>query len=424
MYNKMNFKKIALCLFAVVLFCFAAAAILFYQIDVKGMNLLNGEHAKDVDGTQNSDYIIDAEEAFDVGEVNKVILEAFSSDINIIPTNDNVIKVHVYGNAVVQNEKEKPQPEIKLNNGVVYAKDNNNTSQKHKVQLFAFDFLNTHNEIVMDVYIPSDFAKELKVDSFSGIINIGDFALGDLSVKTFSGDVEAGNLSSDNKTVFESSSGRIKVKKIIANDIKVNSFSGDINIESIDSESAYFDSSSGRGTLGDINSKTFRFATFSGDIKINTLTSEDSDISSSSGIISVKGGNTGKIRFKTFSGDINGENIGSKDTDIDTSSGRVFVSGLEGKLTVQSFSGNVEAGFVRNPGDVFIKTSSGEIGLDFPSDAAFKLDAHTISGNVKCDFPIQISGSADDNTMAGIVGPGDGNIKIETFSGGIEIRMN
>lgn len=423
MYNKMNFKKIALCLFAVVLFCFAAAAILFYQIDVKGMNLLNGEHAKDVDETKNSRYIIDAEEAFDVGEVNKVILEAFSSDINIIPTDDNVIKVHVHGNAVVQNEEDKPQPEIKLNNGVVYAKDNNNTSQKHKVQLFAFDFYNARNEIVMDVYIPSDFAKELKVDSFSGIINIGDLALSDMSIKTFSGDVDAGNLSSD-KAVFESSSGRITVKKVKANDIKVNSFSGDINIESIDSESAYFDSSSGMGTLGDINSKTFRFATFSGDIKINTLTSEDSDISSSSGIISVKGGNTDKIKFKTFSGDINGENIGSKDTNIDTSSGSVFVSGLEGRLTVQSFSGNVEAGFARNPGNIFIKTSSGEIGLDLPSEASFKLDAHCTSGNIKCDFPIHISGSADDNTIAGVVGSGDGSIKIETFSGGIGIGMN
>ena len=409
MFNKLNNKKVALWLFVAALFCFAIAAVLLYQIDVKGMSRVDSE------------FTIDEEETFGDGEVNKVILNTFSSNINIISTNDNVIKVHVYGKAVVQNESDKPQPEIKLEKGTIYATDNKNTSQNRKVQLFTFDIGSVKSDIVMDVYLPSNFEKELNAETSSGIINFGDLALSNLSINTFSGDVKAGSLSSG-KAVFESSSGRIAVQKITADNIKVNSFSGDINFDSIKTKSAYFDSSSGKGVLGDINSETFKFVTFSGDIDVNTLISEDSDISSSSGDIHIKDGKINKMKLKTFSGSITGENTGAKDTNVDTSSGKVFVTGLAGKLTVQSFSGDAEAGFVSNPNDIFVKSSSGKVKLTLPPDASFRLDAHSSSGRIKCDFPVQMSGNGDDNSISGTVGSDEGKVNIETFSGSIDIE--
>lgn len=408
MFSKLNNKKIALWLMVISLSCFAIGAVLLFQIDVKGMN-------KSAD---TQEYNVNEEKSFNEADVKNIVLDTFSSDINIMSTDDNTIKVHVYGKVLVNDEKDKPQPEIKLEGNTVFATDNKNTSQHNKVQLFSFEFNGLQSEIKMDVYIPASYTKELHISTSSGNISSDDLELSDLSINTFSGDVEAGILKSL-KAVFESSSGRMTINKVIADSVKVKSFSGDFKFSSIEALTANFDTSSGKGTLGDISSKTFKYASFSGDVNIEVLKSEDSDISSSSGKIQIKSGNIEKIRYKTFSGDITGENTGAKDTFIDTSSGRVLVSGLAGKLKTETFSGDMEAVFVSNPLEVMVKTSSGKVKVELPSDASFKLNAHSSSGNPTCDFPVQITGSSDENEIIGTVGSGEGKITIDTFSGDI-----
>lgn len=114
----------------------------------------------------------------------------------------------------------------------------------------------------------------------------------------------------------------------------------------------------------------------------------------------------GKLRFETVSGDISADNRSYRELDASTVSGSIELRGMPepaARVSVESMSGDVR--------------------LYLPAVISASLRASSFSGSIRSDFgtverPDHGPGSRLDATS----GSGEGRVKIETFSGDVEIR--
>ncbi|MCW5578894.1 MAG: DUF4097 family beta strand repeat protein [Dokdonella sp.] len=126
--------------------------------------------------------------------------------------------------------------------------------------------------------------------------------------------------------------------------------------------------------------------------------------------------------------------------DLETVSGNIRARGLGGEIELQTVSGNIDAdtaayrkldaqtvsGDIRlrgTPADdavVAVESMSGDVHLGLPATVSARLRASTFSGRIRSDFG---DGAASrDKRLEVTLGSGSGQIRLETFSGDIEIR--
>jgi DUF4097 and DUF4098 domain-containing protein YvlB len=142
----------------------------------------------------------------------------------------------------------------------------------------------------------------------------------------------------------------------------------------------------------------------SGDIDLAGSASR-SHIESVSGNIRARG-LAGELKLETVSGDIDAEGAGYREITAGTVSGDINLRGSAG-------------GSVR----VEVESMSGDVHLYLPADVSARLSASSFSGRIRSDFgsvsePDHGPGSSLDAT----VGDGSGNVRLETFSGNVDIR--
>ena len=142
-------------------------------------------------------------------EINKVIIDADTSDINIYKSKDESVRVVAYGTA---------KDEVQIIEGSKYLTINKKTSKKTC-------FLNCKNEI--DVYVPEDFDRlEIKVEE--GNINVDK-----VTVKNIVANTELGNISiyKTENVDLTSNTGNIYINIIKAtNNSSIKTDVGNINI--------------------------------------------------------------------------------------------------------------------------------------------------------------------------------------------------
>jgi len=370
MLNNLGLKKISLLLTGTALACFGLAAMLFFNIDLKGFK--DNKYL----------YNINEEKSFAVETIKNININTFSSDINIIDTDDSKVKVHIYGKLYSKNRQEVNNPVIELNNEKLDIKQ----SKKEDVHIginFNIGNLFNANETKIDLFIPKSYRENIKIDSFSGDIVADPLNIKELNVNTFSAEIVLNEVTADTVSL-ETSSGDIKAKYIKANNnIKINSFSGNNNFGGLKTLDFNIENSSGEMSLGVVETEKTTISTFSGDIGAKEIEAVDADISTSAGNIRVNDVSAKKILCKTFDGDITFNKAKLKDSDIETSSGNVAIRLNE--------------------------------------NSEFDLDAGSSSGDVSCEFPITSIEKQGEHEIKGIVGKADGQIKIETFSGDISI---
>jgi DUF4097 and DUF4098 domain-containing protein YvlB len=193
----------------------------------------------------------------------------------------------------------------------------------------------------------------------------------------------------------------VKVPKTA--EMKVEVVSADVSISGVAGRSLNIDSVSGKLHL-DTGAKDIEVGSVSGNIDL--LGSGDrAHLETVSGNIHARG-LSGQARFETVSGDIDAENSGYHDVHAGTVSGDI---NLRGKPD--------------NSARVEVETMSGDVHLYLPADVSTRLRASSFSGSIRSDFgavkePDHGPGSSLDATA----GSGDGQVKIETFSGDIEVR--
>lgn len=142
----------------------------------------------------------------------------------------------------------------------------------------------------------------------------------------------------------------------------------------------------------------------------------------------------GRIVLMSVSGDIEATNIRSTEASDDFSahstSGDIDLDGVEqARLSVNTTSGKITmSGALAERGQYELKTFSGDVELNIPSDSSFRLNARTPQGEITTDFAIKSASTTPSQefpggeSLTGTVGTGDASLTIQTFSGSVRLQ--
>lgn len=241
--------------------------------------------------------------------------------------------------------------------------------------------VNVNRHIYTEIYLPAEYAGELKIGTVSGDISVTmDLLLErDLNLASTSGDINTYSQSiKANKVNAATTSGEIRLSTLETNQVNVSSTSGDIRIEKVDAPVSC--------------------ATTSGEI---TVAGGEGDRTLSS--------TSGDIRLEGLSGNVS----------ANTASGEIRVSGDRGCGSMGSTSGDVFFSVAELTGDISVNTASGEVRLEMPGNLSAKFEGNTSSGDINTFFDEDLSFSKKGNHASGTVGSGKYQIRITTTSGDI-----
>lgn len=362
-----NIKKLSLWLALIAFVCIAGAAFLFYVIDIQAYK----EYL----------YDVNQEKSFGVENVKSINIDSFKAKVNVIETDDNNVKIHIYGKIYSKDNKLK-NPVIELNDGKLIVKERNEPKIRIGINLNIGDWFG-ENKMIIDLFLPKVYKEKLMIESSSGDVIADSINLKDLDIDTFSGDIKINRITTDNAGL-ETSSGNIAVGDITNNkELKINTFSGNQSFINIKSETVYAETSSGNISLGSVDADKVEGNSFSGDIISKKIKGSVLELSTSSGNLITGEAQSGKINCKTFSGDIKFNGISFTDSNMETSSGEVILSRIK--------------------------------------NSDFAVNAESSSGKVICDIEIKDVSKESEHDIKGVVGKGSGTLKINTFSGDIKI---
>jgi hypothetical protein len=106
-----------------------------------------------------------------------------------------------------------------------------------------------------------------------------------------------------------------------------------------------------------------------------------------------------------------------------TGSGSITIGGAENDLRASSGSGSIRVDGNPAPSSHWdIHASSGGVSLTVPSDAGFRIHAHSGSGSIESDLPVSMEELSGRHEMRGRIGNGSASVELQTGSGGIHIR--
>ncbi len=363
-----NLKKLSLWLALIAVVCLAAATFLFFEIDVKAY--------------RENVYDINQEKSFSVDSVKSINVDSFQADVNVIETDDNNVKVHIYGKLHARDNDKLKNPVIELKDGKLIVKERNEAKIQIGINLDIGDWFGD-NKMKIDLFLPKTYKENLMIESSSGDVIADSINLKALDIDTFSGDIKINRVTSDT-AVLETSSGNIAVGNIINNgELKINTFSGDQSFIEIKSKTVYAETSSGNISLGSVEAE--------------------------------------KVEGVSFSGDIISEKIQGKEMELSTSGGNLITGKAEsGKIKCETFSGNIKFNEITFT-DANMETSSGEVLLSRVGNSDFTMNVESSSGKVICDLDIKNLKKESEHDIKGVVGNGSGTLKINTFSGDIKI---
>ena len=203
---KFNTKKFVIILASIVFVSFLLSGILFYATGGIKPSLIASEQIK-------------TNESFGVEGVEKIVINAVSPKIKILPAEGKDIVVDFYGSITTNLGEKAPKLVADINNNIL----NISISYPKTFILGLFDISN----IFLDIYLPAQFTKEINATSVSGDINIEDFNGTKIQLKTTSGNISANSIKAI-EIQTDSISGNINFKKVEGN-LKIISVSGDVS---------------------------------------------------------------------------------------------------------------------------------------------------------------------------------------------------
>jgi DUF4097 and DUF4098 domain-containing protein YvlB len=130
----------------------------------------------------------------------------------------------------------------------------------------------------------------------------------------------------------------------------------------------------------------------------------------------------GASRLHTGSGDFEIENPGDT-VEITTGSGDINIKGASADIRVRGSSSDVTVD--GNPGNSNywdFRTSSGDVVLQVPPTANFRLYARSSSGDIDAAIPIVMEGTAGKHELRARIGDGKARVEVETSSGSISLK--
>lgn len=195
----------------------------------------------------------------------------------------------------------------------------------------------------------------------------------------------------------------LEIKVPTSAEMKIEVVSADVNLAGVAGRSLRIDSLSGKLRL-DSAAKDVEIETVSGNIDL-TGAADHAHLETVSGDIRARGLG-GQIKIDSVSGDVDAEGGSYREINAGTVSGDIS---LHGKPT--------------DDARVDVQTMSGDVHLFLPADASTRLRASSFSGSIRTDFgTLKEPDHGPGRSLETSNGAGTGQVKIETFSGDIEIR--
>jgi RNA polymerase sigma factor (sigma-70 family) len=165
---------------------------------------------------------------------------------------------------------------------------------------------------------------------------------------------------------------------------------------------------------------TLELKTSNGKVAISAPTG-DAKVRTSNGQIEVKG-TKGNLDLKTSNGAINADGTAGT-LALRTSNGRISVKSTQASVTAHTSNGSIHFTGALADGDHSFHTSNGSIDLTLPSNARFRVDAHTTHGKATSQFQIKDGDGTKKTSLKGTVGDNPATtIKLHTTNGNIELR--
>lgn len=193
----------------------------------------------------------------------------------------------------------------------------------------------------------------------------------------------------------------VKVPK--SAELKIDVVSADVTLSGVDGRLLDVDSVSGKLRL-DSGAREVDVDSVSGNVDL-VGRAERAHVETVSGDIRARGLG-GRIKYETVSGDIDAENGRYREISAGTVSGDINLRGqpeADVHLDVESMSGSVH--------------------LYLPGDASTRLRASSFSGSIRSDFgTVRNEDHGPGSSLDASNGGGQGQVKIETFSGDIDLR--
>lgn len=135
----------------------------------------------------------------------------------------------------------------------------------------------------------------------------------------------------------------------------------------------------------------------------------------------------GNTEAKSVSGDVRLEDIEGKVVEATSVSGNIELDRIRAdEVGAETVSGDVDfSGEIRPRGEYDFKTLSGDIVMLIPRGSGADISGSTFSGDFDSSFPITTTSRSRfnrRNRISGTIGDGSARIRVESFSGDVELR--
>jgi DUF4097 and DUF4098 domain-containing protein YvlB len=151
--------------------------------------------------------------------------------------------------------------------------------------------------------------------------------------------------------------------------------------------------------------------------------SSDIDIRSGNGSVMVKDAQ-GKLTVHTDNGNIEALEV-SGALSIESGNGDLQVEGTVTAVNLHTRRGNIAAQI--NPGSNMnsgwvVRTGDGDVDLRLPADFCADLDINAGNGNVRLDFPMAMIGGGRQSRVRGLINGGGQHLELHSDKGNIMVR--
>jgi len=336
------------------------------------------------------------EETFVVDGPTVLDLETMSGNVTVIGGTGDEVQVTARLSLWGENEEDaRRQAEVQM------TQEGNRITVRVVWPEWVYAFAYTRSSRVdFEVRVPTETS--LRLVSSSGDLAASGVT-GTVELRTNSGDIRVEEV--NGAVSARSSSGNVTLAGLSeTGDLEVKTVSGDL-------------------VLRDVTADSLVAHTSSGQIQVEDITLDGAlDMENSSGDVTAVGVRAISCRLASVSGDLTLDGC-SGPLDLQTYSGAVEVrNAIEAELALGTTSGKIRfSGSLHTRGEHRVESTSGDVHLVLPADAAFDLDVETDSGDIQTDFAVTMT-DFDRKHVAGEVNGGGPLLRISTSSGNITLK--
>lgn len=198
----------------------------------------------------------------------------------------------------------------------------------------------------------------------------------------------------------------LSVKLPRAASLEVESVSADVQVEGVRGRHLQIESVSGAVVMSG-DPERLRVGTVSGRMQLES-SAREVRMETVSGRMNLRGKAPDSLRAESVSGDI-----------------ALQLDSISGSLDAETVSGDLRIGTAALAGRIQLESMSGSVELSLPRDSSARLHASSFSGSIESD-----AGEVDRRrygpgaSLEHVLGNGDADVSVETFSGRIRIRLD